>query len=176
MRPTRWLTRTALLAVTFFALLATPAFADPPGPGGPRGPGGGMGMLQHKLSKLGLQPDQQSKIQAILDAAKPQREQLKAQMHKAFDDMRVLLDQDTPDQNAVLAQADVIGQLTTEAHKDMLTTLLAVRAELTPAQRAKLKEEMHAHGGGRWHRWHRGGDQGSNPNDPNNTANPNTGT
>ena len=171
MRPTRWLNLTALFAVTL-SLLATPAFADPPG--GPGG-GGGMGMLQYKLSKLGLQPDQQSKIQGILDAAKPQRQQLRAQMKKAFDDMHVLLDQDTPDQSAVLAQADVIGQLTTEAHKDMLTTLLAVRAELNPAQRLQLKEEMQRHGGPR-HRWHRGGGQGSNPNDPNNTANPNTGT
>jgi len=171
MRPTRWSNLTAVFAATL-ALLAAPAFADPPpGPGGPMGPGGmGMGpRLEHKLAKLGLSPDQQTKIQGILDAAKPQREDLRNRMRKAFEDMRLLLDQDTPDQNAVLAQADAIGQLTTEAHKDMLTTLLAVRAELTPAQRLKLKEEMQhgPGGGGRFRRWHRGGGQPSSPNEPN---------
>jgi Spy/CpxP family protein refolding chaperone len=169
MRPTRSL-RLAVLLVASFALLAGPVLADPPGgPGGPGGPGM-EGRLEHKLAKLGLQPDQQTKIQAILDAAKPQREELRAQMKKAFDDMHVLLDQDTPDQNAVLAQADVIGQLTTQAHKNMLTTLLAVRAELTPAQRLKLKEEMRGHGGmgGHFHgRWHHGNGGPENPNEPN---------
>ena len=80
-------------------------------------------------------------------------------MRAAFEDMHTLLDQETPDQAAVLAQADKIGQLSTEAHKEMLKTLLAVRAELTPDQRAKLKAEMMKHSAGRWRapqrRWHR---------------------
>jgi Spy/CpxP family protein refolding chaperone len=175
MRPTRWLNLAALAAAVLM-LQTAPAFADPPG--GPGGPGGGgmEGRLEYKLSKLGLQPDQQQKIQAILDAAKPQRQQLRTQMHKAFDDMKVLLDQDTPDQNAVLAQADLIGQLTTEAHKGMLTTLLAVRAELTPDQRLKLKESMRGRGG-RFRRWHQnpnGGQNGSQTPPP--PADPNSGT
>jgi Spy/CpxP family protein refolding chaperone len=112
------------------------------------------------IQKLGLDATQQKKVQAILDAAKPQREEIRGRMRQAFEDMRALLDQETPDQAAVLAQADRIGAISTEAHKAMLTTLLAVRAELTPEQRAKLKQEMREHGPGRWHRRHHGGMQG----------------
>ena len=156
MRPTRlWLF--ALLALASFAL-STAALADPSG-GGPGGPGGDPGArFQKMISNLGLDATQQEKVQAIFDNAKPQRDALRAQMREAFQQMRTLLDQDAPDQNAVLAQADRLGQLTTEMHKQRLTTLLAVRAELRPDQRAKLKAEMMNHGpggGGRWHR-HRG--------------------
>jgi Spy/CpxP family protein refolding chaperone len=140
----------AVLALAGLASFTTPVLA---GPG--HGPGGGPGhRLEEKLKTLGLDPTQQEKIQAILDAAKPQREQFRTQIRAAFDGMHTLLDQETPDQAAVLAQADTIGQLTTEAHKEMLTTLLAVRAELRPDQIAKLKAEMGQHG--RW-RHHKGG-------------------
>jgi Spy/CpxP family protein refolding chaperone len=139
----------AVLALASLASFTTPALA---GPG--HGPGGGPGhRLEEKLKTLGLDANQQAKVQAILDAAKPERDQIRTQIREAFDSMHTLLDQETPDQAAVLAQADKIGQLTTEAHKEMLKTLLAVRAELTPDQRAKLKAEMGKHG--RW-RHHRG--------------------
>jgi Spy/CpxP family protein refolding chaperone len=116
------------------------------------------------IQKLGLDATQQQKVQAILDAAKPQREEIRGRVRQAFQDMHALLDQDTPDQNKVLAQAEVIGQITTEAHKHMLTTLLAVRAELTPDQRAKLKAMHEQHGGaGRWHHRFRGGAPGGAP-------------
>ena len=153
----------AVLALASLAGFTTPALA---GPG--HGPGGGPGhRLEQKLKTLGLDATQQEKVQAILDAAKPQREQIRAQIREAFDSMHTLLDQETPDQAAVLAQADKIGQLTTAAHKEMLKTLLAVRAELTPEQRAKLKAEMGKHGPGHW-RHHRGGPDagGTSPEPP----------
>jgi Spy/CpxP family protein refolding chaperone len=157
MRPIKSLSLAALLS----ALLVSPAFA---GPGaGPGGPGGGPGMegrFEQELAKLGLSDAQNQKVQAILAAAKPQREEIRGQMRQAFQDMRALLDQDTPDRSAVLAQADHIGQIQTQAHKDMLTMLLAVRAELTPAQRTQLRESMREHMQGRWHRWHHGGMHG----------------
>jgi Spy/CpxP family protein refolding chaperone len=153
--------RTLSLAALFLAALpfvVSAAHAEPgEGPGGPGGPGR---RLERMIQTLGLNATQQQKVQAILDAAKPKREEIRGQMRKAFDEMRALLDQDTPEQAAVLAQADRIGAISTEAHKAMLTTLLAVRAELTPEQRAKLKEEMQKHGPGRWHRKHRGGASG----------------
>jgi Spy/CpxP family protein refolding chaperone len=160
MRPIKSLSLAALLS----ALLVSPAFAGPGGgPGGMGGPGGGPGMqgrLEQELGKLGLSDAQNQKVQAILAGAKPQREEMRGQMRQAFQDMRALLDQDAPDQAAVLAQADRIGQIQTQAHKDMLTTLLAVRAELTPAQRTQLRESMREHMQGRWHRWHHGGMRG----------------
>ncbi len=160
MRPTRWLTLAPFLLAAL-AFLVSPAWAGPHG--GPGGPGGMESRLERQLSKLGLDPTQQQKVQAILDAAKPQRDQVREQMHQAFQDMRALLDQDNPDQTAVLAQGDRIGQISTTAHKGMLTTLLAVRAELTPEQRAKLKASMREHGPGHWRHGHRGGSPGDAP-------------
>jgi len=149
MRPTRSKLFALLALVASFALSA-PALADPPG-----GPGGEPGeRFQKMIANLGLDPTQQEKVQAIFDNAKPQREALRGQMREAFQQMRALLDQDNPDQGAVLAQADKLGQLSTEMHKERLTTLLAVRAELRPDQRAKLKAEMMKHGPGRWRHHH----------------------
>jgi Spy/CpxP family protein refolding chaperone len=159
MRPTVRLTISAI-AAALPLWFASPVIAGPGGPGGgPGGPGGpGMeGRFEHALDQLGLSPAVSQKVHGIIDAAKPQRDTMRTQIRQAFQDMRALLDQDTPDQNAVLAQADKIGQLTTQAHKDMLTTLLAVRAELTPDQRNQLKESMREHGDRRYHRWHKGG-------------------
>ena len=163
MRQTRWLPLASFLLAAL-AFLASPAHADPGGmgPGGPGGPGGPEGRLERNLSKLGLDDAQNQKVHAILDAAKPQREQIRGQMRQAFEEMRTLLDQDNPDQSAVLAQADRIGAISTEAHKAMLTTLLQVRAQLTPDQRAKLKASMREHGHGRW-RHRMGGSPGGGP-------------
>jgi Spy/CpxP family protein refolding chaperone len=157
MRPTRWLPLASLF-LTALPFLVSPAYAGPHG-----GPGGPEGRLERQLSKLGLDANQQQKVQAIFDAAKPQRDEIRGQMRQAFQDMHALLDQDNPDQAAVLAQADRIGQISTAMHKGMLTTLLAVRAELTPEQRAKLKESMREHGPGHWRHGHHGDSPGNAP-------------
>ncbi len=164
MRPTRRLSIAALFLAAL-PFLVSPAYADPQG--GPGGPGGGPGEpgahFAKMIDKLGLDATQQQKVQAILDAAKPKRQEIRGRMRQAFQDMHTLLDQDAPNRDAVLAQADRIGAITTEAHKAMLTTLLAVRAELTPDQRAKLKQEMQEHGPGRWHHRRFGGGRGGEP-------------
>jgi Spy/CpxP family protein refolding chaperone len=78
-------------------------------------------------------------------------------LRAAFDQMHSLLQQDPPDETAIMQQADKIGALQTEEHKGMLHTLLQVRAELTPEQRKKLLE-MKDRDAPRWHR--RGGPRG----------------
>ena len=60
--------------------------------------------------------------------------------------MRSLLEQETPDEAAVMSLADRIGAIRTEGRKSMLRALLAVRADLTPAQRQKLNEMMRRDG------------------------------
>ena len=126
-------------------LVAQPAVAFGPGRHG-HAP---EARLQHDLDRLGLSSDQLQQVQAILDAAKVQREQTHAQLRAAFDAMHTLLEQDTPDEAAVMAQADKIATLKTAAEKNMLHTLLAVRAQLTPEQRQKLKD-MHEHDAPPW--------------------------
>ncbi|HVM98008.1 MAG TPA: Spy/CpxP family protein refolding chaperone [Candidatus Acidoferrales bacterium] len=147
--------RTSLgVAVVAGLLLAAPAMAHPPG--GPDGPPDGHSMVGHfrrDLEKLGLSADQDQQVQAILDAAKAQREQQRSQMEAAMDQMHTLLEADPPDENAIMQQADKIGTLKTAGHKAMLHTLLQVRNILTPDQRNKLKA-MRQEGPPPWHRHH----------------------
>jgi len=52
--------------------------------------------------------------------------------------MKALLDRATPDESAVMKQADAIGVAETELYKQHLDTMLEIRALLTPEQREKL--------------------------------------
>jgi Spy/CpxP family protein refolding chaperone len=54
------------------------------------------------------------------------------------------LEHENPDEAAVMAQADAIGALKTEAQKHRLRTMLQVRALLTPEQRTKLLDMLRA--------------------------------
>ena len=52
--------------------------------------------------------------------------------------MRKLLDQEAPDLNGILRQADRIGAIETELNKLRLRTMLRIRGLLTPEQRQEL--------------------------------------
>lgn len=128
----------AALPLAVAVCLAGPAEARRPGPPP-------QARLEKHLDELGLDAAQMEKVRAILDAAKDQRRAMHKQLRAAFDQMHTLLEQDPPDEAAVMRQAEVIGQLKTEGHKAMLHTLLQVRAELTPEQRKKLMEMKGRH-------------------------------
>lgn len=152
---TRRIPRLSVLVVLplLAALALTPAVqAEPPGP--PPGPPGAR--LKQHLNELGLTADQMKKVDSILSGEKGQRQKFHTQMKEAFDQMHNLLKQDSPNESAVMQQADKIGQIQTAMHKAMLHTLLQVRAVLTPAQRQKLIE-LSSKEGSRWHHHHRGG-------------------
>jgi Spy/CpxP family protein refolding chaperone len=70
---------------------------------------------------------------------------MRQQLREAHHALRTLLEQDVPDENAVLAQVDVIGALQTTHRKQSLRTFLAVQAHLTPEQRASLRQARHDH-------------------------------
>jgi Spy/CpxP family protein refolding chaperone len=106
--------------------------------------------LEKNLEALGIEPTQMEKIRGILAASKQKREQMHTQLRAAFDEMHALLEQDPPDEAAIMQQADKIGQIQTEGHKAMLHVLLQVRAELTPEQRQKLKDSMRGDGPPPW--------------------------
>jgi Spy/CpxP family protein refolding chaperone len=120
---------------------------------GPRGDHGRF--LERKLDKLELAPETRSAVQAVLDAAKPAREASHEQIREAHQAMRALLERDTVDEAAVMAQADAIGALMTESRKQDLRTMIQVRALLTPEDRAELQtlmqEHRGRHGHGKWH-------------------------
>ena len=54
--------------------------------------------------------------------------------------MRQLLEQDAPDVDAVMRQAEVIGEVDVRKHKHRIATMLEIRAKLTPEQRTQLRQ------------------------------------
>jgi Spy/CpxP family protein refolding chaperone len=152
MRYRNWM---ALLVAGGVVLAAPLAFAVRGGAcgGGPHGRHGDPdARLEKHLAELGLEPAQQERVRAILDAARPEREAARERMRAEFEKMQALLEAEKPDEAAVLAQADAIGALRTERQKAMLRTLLRVRAELTPEQHQKLRELMRKDGPRHWKR------------------------
>lgn len=145
-------------------MVATVAAAQPPGhpsppdfPGGPPPEMAERG-LERRLKTLGLTPEQKEKVREILESSKENREKARSQWQEAFGEMHRLLEQEPPDEDAVMRQAEKMGALALERHKSMLRTLLRVRAELTPEQREKLKEARETfrpHQGERMRRWWR---------------------
>lgn len=135
--------RASLLLVSIFAgvLWTAQALASPPG-FGPRGGGPGpdpAGFLAHHAERLGLDESTTRSIEALVDASRERADALREQLRAAHDELHTLLSVDAPDESAVMAQAEVIGGLETELHKERLRALLKIHALLTPEQRAELQ-------------------------------------
>lgn len=132
--------RAGIVAVALAAgvTLATAAMARP----GHHGPhrGGPLAHLERGLQALDLDDATLQTANGIIDAAREEGRSMRTRMRDAHEAMRNLLEQETPDRDAVLAQAEAIGDLQTEARKQELSTLLQVQALLTPEQRAHLRE------------------------------------
>jgi len=88
--------------------------------------------------RLGLNQETLVTIRTIVDAARAQREALRADLRQAYTQMRALLSQEEPNEAAVMQQADAIGALELAARKQRLQVMLRIRALLTPAQRQEL--------------------------------------
>lgn len=149
--------KTKLAVWAFIAtllLVASSAGAQPPGGRQQYSPDE---FLERDLEKLGLDAGQTKRVHAILAAARERRVARRPEMRTAFDRMRELLEADLPDEAAVMKQVERIGALKMEEHKDMVRTLLAVRAELTPEQRRQLKAMSPDKGPPPWRRDRRGG-------------------
>jgi Spy/CpxP family protein refolding chaperone len=130
-------------------------------PGGGCGPKHGGEPLQRYIDALDLDSPTREKVQEILDASKQERAGFRARIRPEFERMRNLLDQDEPDEAAVMQQVEKIGLIKIEGRKAMLGTLLRVRALLTPEQRETLMEmkrqEREKRRDRRERRWHRKG-------------------
>ncbi|MBI3248403.1 MAG: periplasmic heavy metal sensor [Deltaproteobacteria bacterium] len=134
--------------------------------------GRGEGHLEQMVESLGLDEKSMAAVKKILDASKANREDLFAKMHDAHERMRTLLEQEQPEEASVMAQADTIGALETEGRKQRLHTMLAVRALLTPAQRAKLLEKLQEERHGRRGAWQHDKVPQSSPDNPSTQGKP----
>lgn len=143
---TAWLLCASLLASGGFAFAAV---AQPPGPepgGGPPGIGRrgphGRPPIEHVLERhadeLGLDADTRAAIREIAAQARQDERPVSEQVRALHEQMRKLLDGDSPKLDDVMQWADRIGAAETELKKSRLRTMLEIRTLLTPEQRQKL--------------------------------------
>jgi Spy/CpxP family protein refolding chaperone len=119
-------------------LVAAAGGARPPGP--PPGPPGPppLGIVTRNAARLGLDDATLQAIGQIVRESQDRDQVLRDQLRAAHERMHQILSQASPDEPAALAQADAIGALETELHKNRLRAILRIRATLTPEQREEL--------------------------------------
>jgi len=161
--------------------------APPPGPGqrGPRpdqGGGWGVGMRPgfrigppgmwwHNpdlVQKLALTPDQQKRMDDILQSSRLQLVDLRANVEKQELLMEPMLAANPPDTNKILAQIDHTAQARAELEKANAKMLLGIRNVLTPDQWTKLQTEERDNRRMRMRR----GDMPGSPGEPGGPARP----
>jgi protein CpxP len=96
--------------------------------------------------KLGLNADQQKKMEAVFEQSRPALMDLSATVHKEEAAMEPLLAADQPDETRILAQIDRLAQARAELEKANARMLLGLRRLLTPEQWKTLQaNEPHGH-------------------------------
>lgn len=136
----------SLLATSGFAVAAVAHQPDrEPGDGppgmrrhGPHGPPPIENLLERHADELGLDADTRTTIRAIAAKSREDGEPVAEQLRALHEEMRLLLDGESPKLEDVMQWADRIGAVETELKKRRLRTMLEVRALLTPEQRQKL--------------------------------------
>jgi Spy/CpxP family protein refolding chaperone len=145
--------RKAWLALPMLAALAlTGAAGAKPcghcdGHGG-RGHGGpSLDRLERKVERLDLEAEQRKAIYAAIDQARVQERETRSQVRASHERLRELLAaQGTPEAD-VLALADSIGTLKTEAAKSRLRTMLQIRGMVSAEQWQELQPKSKRGGG-----------------------------
>jgi uncharacterized membrane protein len=104
-------------------------------------------LLLRRAQKIGLTPDQVTKIRQEMLGTQARAVDLRAKIEHAKIEATRLLATDKVDEHAVDAQIDEAAKAAAELHKLRLGTVLRVHALLTPEQRQKLEERKHKHEG-----------------------------
>jgi Spy/CpxP family protein refolding chaperone len=95
-------------------------------------------VLEKNAARLNLDATTLARINEIeaaqQDRVKDMRERSKQERAKLHD----MLQAETPSEGAVMAQVDVLGDLRTDLQKERVSTMLQIRALLTPEQKAEL--------------------------------------
>ena len=134
----------AMLLLIVVVGLAPSAFARPRGDGFDR-----LTRLQEHIDSLGLDDATRTAIHATIDGAQAEQNKIRGQLREAYSGLRTLMRQEPPDTAAVSAQLDTIGTLQTEYKKQTTLAWLSTLAQLTPDQRASLREAVRGHGAGK---------------------------
>jgi Spy/CpxP family protein refolding chaperone len=129
--------RSSCIAATLVAisLLAASANARPRGPG----------HFERIASLLDLDAETEGAIRAIVEETRAEGHALHDEVWEHRRVLRELMSQDTPDEAAIMAQIEALGEAETHAHKHRTRTMLRIRALLTPEQRAQMVEMRGEH-------------------------------
>jgi len=155
-----------VLIVSAAIALAQPPQGQGPGPGGPP-PGGFGGPGGHEIpppprasrppmerslppgtwwrnpdmvQKLGINSDQQKKIEDVFQQHRLKLVDLDATVKKEEITLEPLMSEDSPDESKTLAQIDKVAQARAELEKANARFLFAIRRVLTPDTWKKLQE------------------------------------
>jgi Spy/CpxP family protein refolding chaperone len=99
--------------------------------------------------KLGLNSDQQKKIEDVFQQHRLKLVDLDATLRKEEITLEPLMAADSPDETKTLAQIDKVAQARAELEKANARFLFAIRRVLTPDQWKKLQEVSRPEGGDR---------------------------
>ncbi len=139
-----------LLAMALALLWAGTSAAESPHRGGHHGPSPGS-FLEENADRLGFDEATRKAIHEIVEASRESAEDLGKELRDGRRELHELLSEGEPNEKKVMKQADIMGELETERHKHRLSTMIKIRALLTPEQRAelsRLREESREE----WHR------------------------
>jgi len=103
-------------------------------------PGGHSGPLEQITEELDLDAETREAVQGIIDETHKEAEALHSEVREAKEKLHKLLAQDEPDEAAVMAHVESLGELETQAHKFRIGTILRIRSLLTPEQRNELTQ------------------------------------
>jgi Spy/CpxP family protein refolding chaperone len=148
-----------LVATVWSVVVIAHASAQPPRPdhgaGGPPPPDGPPGMSHGprqrsggrwwmdsgEAQRLGLSPEQQTKLDVVYQHSRLRLIDLSANLQKDEATLEPMLEVDRPDESKVLAQIDRVAQDRAELEKANARMLLGLRNVLTPEQWKKLQAE-----------------------------------
>jgi Spy/CpxP family protein refolding chaperone len=129
-----------LVPALLLMLAATPAAAGPGhGPDGFGGPPLGA-MLDFQAEELGLDEDTRQAIREIVESSHARDEELRNQIRTERRTLRELMEREPVDRDAVMDQVERVSELEADEDKHRIDTMLRIREQLTPEQRAALVE------------------------------------
>ena len=159
------------------AALCCVALADGPerGERRPGGHFGGMGGMRHHevgmdpivfavsrpkiVEKLGLSDEQKTKLKAVTDRAKEDRESMNKKVRESAKKQFDLMKAEKVDEAAVMKAIDEVFELRKQMAKDQVRRVIEIKSILTPEQIAKAREEMRSNFAAR-------GERGGRPDGP----------
>ncbi len=95
-------------------------------------------MIDRYADELGLDDETRAAIRTIADDSRARSQELRLQRDAARDAMRTLLDQELPDEQAVMQQVETMGAINVAKRKEFFQALIDIRKQLTPEQRKQL--------------------------------------